>query len=157
MNSVNTTLKNIKNHDIILGIILLLYIFGGYQTPAQLSPYITNLVSYVIMTLVVVMTALNSNIIVALLLGISFIILVQRSNSSHPVNVMPSESYRETVMNNLNADNTFNSSNQITSNGELEEYIISNMATINFRNEDLEDVTFRPTMSTKTNVFELEN
>tara|TARA_B100000902_G_C27319169_1_gene923195 strand:- start:1669 stop:2139 length:471 start_codon:yes stop_codon:yes gene_type:complete len=154
MNSVNTSFKNINNHDIILGIILFLYIFGDYQTPTQLCPYITNFVSYVIMIILVTMMLLNSNIIIALLLGITFIILVHRSNISHPVNIMPSESYKETVMNNLNSNNTFNSTNQSKSNEQLEEYIITNMATINYRRENLDNDTFKPTLSSKTNAFE---
>ena len=146
MNSLSTTFKNIKNHDIILGIILIIYILGGYQTPTEMAPYITNFISYIIMVVLVSITLLNSNIIVALLLGISFIILIQRSNASHPINVMPSQTYRDNVMNNLNSDNTFNSNsssnnnsssninnivNVNNSNGHLEEHIITNMATVN--------------------------
>ena len=154
MNSVNSSFIKINNSDIILGIILLLYIFGGYQTPTQLSPYINNFISYTIMIILVSMTLGKSNIVVGLLLGISFIILIKRSNETHPSNVMPSQTYRDTVMNNLNSKNTFNSNNYVPSQ-QLEEYIVSNMSTINYQFEDLDNDSFKPTMSTKPGVFEL--
>lgn len=154
MNSVNFNFKNINTGDIILGIILLLYIFGGYQTPTQLAPYINNFISYTIMIILVSMTLGKSNIVVGLLLGISFIILIKRSSESHPTNVMPSQTYRDTVMNNLNSKNTFNNNNYAPSQ-QLEEYIVSNMSTINYQGEDLDDSSFKPTMSTKPDVFEL--
>lgn len=157
MNIVNTTFKNIKNHEIILGIILILYIFGEYKTPTEISPYITNFISYVVMLVLVAITFIHTNLVLALLLGISFMILVQRSNTSHPLSVMPSQSYKESVMQNLNADNTFNSDQSSSNKQELEEVMVSNIATINYRAEEIQDITFKPTLSTKNNVFELQN
>lgn len=155
MNSLNNMFKNVKNHDIILGVIIVIYILGGYQTPHELAPYINNLVSYLIIFIIIFLIAMNTNIIVAVLLGAAFFVLVQRSHTTHPTNVMPSQSYRDTVMNNLNVDNTFNSNSQ-DNKQELEEIIVNNISTINFKTENLEEPTFKPTVSNSQNVFELQ-
>lgn len=155
MNSVNNMLKNVKNHDIILGVIIVIYILGGYQTPHEIAPYINNLVSYVIMIILFLMAIMNTNIVVAVLLGAAFFVLVQRTHSTHPTNVMPSQSYRDTVMNNLNVNNTFNSNSQ-ENKQELEEIMVNNISTINFKTENLEEPTFKPIVSNSQNVFELQ-
>ena len=155
MNSLNNMLKNVKNHDIILGVIIVIYILGGYQTPHEIAPYINNLVSYVIMIILFLMALMNTNIVVAVLLGAAFFVLVQRTHTTHPKNVMPSQSYRDTVMNNLNVSNTFNSNAQ-ENKQELEEIMVNNISTINFKTENLEEPTFKPTVSNSQNVFELQ-
>ena len=33
--------KKIKNHEIILGIIFVLYLLSGVKTPYEISPYVT--------------------------------------------------------------------------------------------------------------------
>ena len=154
MNSLNTMLKNLNNNDIILGIILIIYILGDYQTPPALAPYLTNITSYAIMITLFVIAIFNTNLIVAILLGISFVILINRSNLNHPVNIMPSQNYRDTVMSNLNENNRFNNLN-LPSKQELEEYMVENISTVDFRGEDTEPVSFKPTTSTTNNVFEL--
>lgn len=157
MNSVNSVLKSIKNQDIILGIILIIYIFGGYKTPNELAPIITNFMTYIILIVILGISFYNTNIIVTLLLGISFLILVQRSISAHPKNIMPSQTYRDDVMNSLNVNNTFSENNNTQSTKEeLEEYMVSNIATVNYRSENLEDITFKPTMCGSRNAFELQ-
>ena len=165
MNNFNNLLKDIKNHDIILGIILIIYILGGYQTPHEIAPFINNFMGYVIMIVIFVISLRNSNLLLSILLGLSFIVLVQRSSITHPVNVMPSQNYRDSVMNNLNQGNTFNSSSvgnatvsNIVSGGanqELEELMVTNMATVNYRDENLEPSPFKPTISNNNNAFEL--
>ena len=154
MNSLNTMLKNLNNNDIILGIILIIYILGDYQTPPALAPYLTNMTSYAIMITLFVIAIFNTNLIVAILLGISFVILINRSNQNHPVNIMPSQNYRDTVMNSLNENNRFNNLN-LPSKQELEEYMVENISTVDFREEDNEAASFKPTTSTTNNVFEL--
>ena len=165
MNNFNNLLKDIKNHDIILGIILIIYILGGYQTPHEIAPFINNFMGYVIMIVIFVISLRNSNLLLSILLGIGFIVLVQRSGATHPINVMPSQNYRDTVMNNLNQGNTFNTSSvgnstitNVVSGGsknvELEELMVTNMATVNYRDENLEPSPFKPTMS-NNNAFEL--
>ena len=165
MNNFNNLLKDIKNHDIILGIILIIYILGGYQTPHVIAPFINNFMGYVIMIVIFVISLRNSNLLLSILLGIGFIVLVQRSGATHPINVMPSQNYRDTAMNNLNQGNTFNSSsvgnatlNNVVSSGsnqELEELMVTNMATVNYRDEKLEPSPFKPTMSNNNDAFEL--
>lgn len=165
MNNFNNLLKDIKNHDIILGIILIIYILGGYQTPYEIAPFINNFMGYVIMIVIFVISLRNSNLLLSILLGISFIVLVQRSSITHPTNVMPSQNYRDSVMNSLNQGNTFNSSSvgnatvsNIVSGGanqELEELMVTNMATVNYKDENLEPSPFKPTMSNNNNAFEL--
>ena len=153
MNSVNSLLKNLNNNDIILGIILMIYIFGDYQTPTEVAPYLTNITGYSIMFVLFIIALCNSNLLVTILLGISFILLINRSNRNHPVNVMPSQNYRDNVMNNLNQDNRFNNINS-PSKQELEELMVENISTVNFR-KDIEPASFKPTICSSTNVFEL--
>ena len=163
MNSVKNMLNNISNNDIILGIILLIYIFGGYKTPYEIAPYITNIMSYIIMVTIVGISLCNNNLIISILLGIAFLFLVNRSIDSHPKNVMPSQNYRDSVMNNLNLNNTFNSnsSNNLNINinspskQQLEEFIVENIATVNYRSDDLDNNTYKPTMSNSNNAFEI--
>jgi len=166
MNNFNNLLKDIKNHDMILGIILIIYILGGYQTPHEIAPFINNFMGYVIMIVIFVISLRNSNLLLSILLGIGFIVLVQRSGATHPINVMPSQNYRDSVMNNLNQGNTFNTSSvgnstitNVVSGGstnvELEELMVTNMATVNYRDENLEPSPFKPTMCNNSNAFEL--
>tara|TARA_B110000503_G_C7027210_1_gene362409 strand:+ start:51 stop:581 length:531 start_codon:yes stop_codon:yes gene_type:complete len=173
MNGLNTILREIKNHDIILGIILVIYIFGGYQTPYEIAPYINNFMGYIIMLVVFCIGIRNSNILVAMLLGVAFVVLVKRSQETDPKNVMPSQNYRDTVMDALNLGNTFNNTNTNNnntnnnsnnsnnsntggSNMQLEEMVVSNMATVAYRDDALIDPTlFKPTMSNNNNAYEL--
>jgi len=166
MNGLNTILREIKNHDIILGIILVIYIFGGYQTPYEIAPYINNFMGYIIMLVVFCIGIRNSNILVAMLLGVAFVVLVKRSQEADPKNVMPSQNYRDTVMDALNLGNTFNSNNNTNntnntiggSNMQLEEMVVSNMATVAYRDDDPIDSTlFKPTMSNNNNAYELNS
>ena len=154
MNSLNSLLKNLNNNDIILGIILMIYIFGDYQIPTELAPYLTSITGYSIMLVLFAIALCNSNLLVVILLGISFILLIKRSNRNHPVNVMPSQNYRDNVMNSLNDNNRFNNINS-PSKQELEELMVENISTINFRNNNSEPASFKPTTSTSINVFEL--
>jgi hypothetical protein len=154
MNSLNSLLKNLNNNDIILGIILMIYIFGDYQIPTELAPYLTSITGYSIMLVLFAIALCNSNLLVVILLGISFILLIKRSNRNHPVNVMPSQNYRDNVMNSLNDNNRFNNINS-PSKQELEELMVENISTINFRNNNSEPASFKPTTSTSNNVFEL--
>lgn len=169
MNGLN--LREIKNHDVILGIILLIYIFGGYQTPYEIAPYINNFIGYMIMLVIFSIGLKNANVIVAMLLGLAFIILVQRSREADPKNVMPSQNYRDSVMSALNIGNTFNSSSSnINSNSikmtdslglsgnntQLEEMMVSKMANLDYREESPSNpATFKPTMSNNCNAYEL--
>ena len=165
MNGLN--LQDIKNHDVILGIILLIYIFGGYQTPYEIAPYINNFISYMIMLVIFSIGLKNSNVIVAMLLGLAFVVLAQRSREADPKNVMPSQNYRESVMSSLNIGNTFNSnsnsSNNMTdalgvvgNNTQLEEMMVSKMANLDYREESPSNpATFKPTMSNNCNAYEL--
>ena len=168
MNGLNTILREIKNHDIILGIILVIYIFGGYQTPYEIAPYINNFMGYIIMLVVFCIGIRNSNILVAMLLGLAFVVLVKRSQEADPKNVMPSQNYRDTVMDALNLGNTFNNTNTNNnsnnsnnsntggSNMQLEEMVVSNMATVAYRDDAPIDPTlFKPTMSNNNNAYEL--
>lgn len=167
MNGLN--LRDIKNHDVILGIILLIYIFGGYQTPYEIAPYINNFIGYMIMLVIFSIGLKNANVIVAMLLGLAFVVLVQRSREADPKNVMPSQNYRESVMSSLNIGNTFNSnsnsnsSNNMTdalgvvgNNTQLEEMMVSKMANLDYREESPSNpATFKPTMSNNCNAYEL--
>jgi len=167
MNGLN--LRDIKNHDVILGIILLIYIFGGYQTPYEIAPYINNFIGYMIMLVIFSIGLKNTNVIVAMLLGLAFVVLVQRSQEADPKNVMPSQNYRDSVMSSLNIGNTFNSnsnsnsSNNMTdalglagNNTQLEEMMVSKMANLDYQEESPSNpVTFKPTMSNNCNAYEL--
>ena len=162
--NLNTLLKEIKNHDLILGIVLIIYIFGGFETPYQMAPYIDNFMGYVIMLVIFGIALRNSHLVVAILLGFGFVTLLKRSQDAHPINVMPSQNYRDTVMNTLNKGNQFNSHNQpLTSmsagnpSSQLEETMVAKMSTLEYRDDESTDpVTFKPTMSNNCNAFELQ-
>ena len=166
MNSVTNIFKNIKNHDIILGIILIIYIFGGYKTPTELTPFITNFMTYIIMIILFIISLCYSNILLSLLLGISFLLLVHRSLENHPNNIMPSQTYKDTVMSNLNQDNTFNNTTRYnnmipdklldSSKDNLEVNMVANMDTIKYRTDNLESITFKPTLSNNSNALVLQ-
>ena len=162
--NLNTLLKDVKNHDLILGIVIVIYIFGGFETPYQMAPYIDNFMGYVIMLVIFGISLRNSHLVVAILLGFGFVTLLKRSQDAHPVNVMPSQNYRDTVMNTLNQGNQFNSHNQpltsmmaVNTSSQLEETMVAKMSTLEYRDDETADpVTFKPTMSNNCNAFELQ-
>jgi hypothetical protein len=162
--NLNSLLKDVKNHDLILGIVLIIYIFGGFETPYQMAPYIDNFMGYVIMLVIFGISLRNSHLVVAILLGFGFVTLLKRSQDAHPVNVMPSQNYRDTVMNSLNQGNQFNSYNQPltamsagNTSSQLEETMVAKMSTLEYRDDETTDpVTFKPTMSNNCNAFELQ-
>jgi hypothetical protein len=77
---------------------------------------------------------------------------------------MPSQNYRDTVMNSLNQGNQFNSYNQPltamsagNTSSQLEETMVAKMSTLEYRDDETTDpVTFKPTMSNNCNAFELQ-
>jgi hypothetical protein len=105
MNLLKNIVKDIKNHELILGVLLLLYLLSGIETPHVLSPYITNIFSYGVMFALAVIVFVGNNPILGILLAVTFVELVRRSNDTHPANVTPSQSYKDGVMNVLNRGN----------------------------------------------------
>lgn len=153
MNYIKSMFKNLTNTDIILGIIVIIYIFGDFQTPHVLAPYLTNLIAYAIMIVILCITISKSSLLLTIILAISFVVLVSRSHQSHPMNIMPSQNNRDTIMNNLNDNNRFNNINS-RSKQELEEYMVENISTIDFRNEST-PATFKPIVQLSPTVTEL--
>lgn len=105
MDLIKTLLKDIKNHELILGILLLLYLVSGIETPHTISPYITNIFSYGVMLAVATIVFVGNNPLLGILVAISFVELVRRSSLTHPANVQPSQAYRDDTMKTLNRGN----------------------------------------------------
>jgi hypothetical protein len=72
-------IKNVKAHEVILTVLLLLYIFSGAQTPYIIAPYVNNFVSYLLAFLITLVVLNSVNPIIGILFGISFYILFSRT------------------------------------------------------------------------------
>ena len=157
---IKDLIKEVKNHEIILGILLLLYLLSGVETPHVLSQYVTTIYGYGILAILTVIIFVGSNPVLGILAGISFLELVRRSNNTHPSNVMPGHPYREDVLKNLNKNNEsvtvdktvtdvlYNSKNK-----SLEEEVVENIVTVS-KSSELE-ATYKPILSETHNALSM--
>ena len=153
-------IKEVKNHEIILGVLLLLYLLSGVETPHVLSQYVTTIYGYGILAILTVIIFVGSNPILGILAGISFLELVRRSNNTHPANVMPGHPYSEDVLKNLNKGNeTVLAERTVTNvlydskNKSLEEEVVENIVTVP-KSSDLEAI-YKPTLSETHNALSM--
>ena len=147
MKLVKNFIKNVKNHEIILGILMILYILSGIETPHQISPYINNIFGYAILIVLAIIIFIGTNPILGVLVIITFSILVYRSNQTHPLNVMPGDNYRNNVLKNLNSGNESIVSEQIditqmNSSKPLEEEVVQQVQVITSKSGDVIDATY---------------
>ena len=149
MGLVKKISKQIKNHEIILGVIFILYLLSGVKTPHEISPYITTIYSYGVFILLTLLIFLRANIFLGLLAGISFIELVRRSQLTHPKVIMPSSNYRTSVINNLNKGNESITSQKSRSfnTKTLEEETVEKISIVNYSNTN-NPTMYRPISST---------
>ena len=151
MNLLKNIVKDIKNHELILGVLLLLYLLSGIETPHVLSPYITNIFSYGVMFALAVIVFVGNNPLLGILLAVSFMELVRRSNATHPANVTPSQSYKDGVMNVLNRGNESIVEN--ISKTTTEQIVdVFNPRTKTLEEEVVEKTSIRATMSDTVSV-----
>lgn len=100
--SKNFVVKNVKAHEVVLVLLLLIYIFSGVSTPALLAPFVNNYVTYFIAFLVTLVVLLSVNPIVGILFGIAFYVLFNRTTNTH--NLESSEERKAATMAKLNDD-----------------------------------------------------
>tara|TARA_Y100000591_G_C21853742_1_gene713421 strand:+ start:6952 stop:7431 length:480 start_codon:yes stop_codon:yes gene_type:complete len=147
MGLVKKVSTQIKNHEIILGVILIIYLLSGVATPYEISPYITTIYSYGVFILLTVLIFLRANIFLGVLVGISFIELVRRSRVTHPKLIMPNNNYRTNVMNNLNKGNESIVQKSQLSNATLEEETVEKISIVNYSTTN-NPTDYRPISST---------
>lgn len=94
--------NNIKAHEILLSLVLIVYIFSGYKLPHSLSPYVNNLFSYVFAIFLTVLVLTKVNLIIGLLFGLSFYLLFHRSSLLNSLE--SSEETKHFKMTELNSD-----------------------------------------------------
>ena len=160
MNFIKYLIKEVKNHEIIFGVLLILYLISGLKTPHVLSQYITTIYGYGILAILTVIIFVGNNPILGILAGISFLELLRRSNNTHPTNVMPSHKYREDVLEKLNKNNeTIIEKKSVTNilyndkNKSLEEEVVENIITVS-KSSNLEP-TYKPTLCETHNALSM--
>ena len=121
MNLVNKTLKNfenIKNYEIILSVLVLLYIVSGVSTPYSLSPLINNMYTYFSLVLVLIILLIKKNYLLVLMFAVFSVILLIRSKKVDYNLIKPSQDNKNNVMKKLNSH---------LQNETLEEQAINNI------------------------------
>tara|TARA_A100001015_G_scaffold265380_1_gene313706 strand:+ start:50 stop:553 length:504 start_codon:yes stop_codon:yes gene_type:complete len=149
MKFVKNFVKEVKNHEIILGILMILYILSGVETPHEIAPYITSIFGYGILIVLAVLIFVGTNPILGLLVIITFLVLVYRSNQTHPQNVMPSDNYKNTVMKSLNHGNESILSNEVNidnvfggSGKPLEQEVVEKVVVVSNKNDGLDKPSY---------------
>ena len=94
--------NNIKAHEILLSLVLIVYIFSGYTLPHSVTPYVNNVFSYVFAIFLTVLVLTKVNLIIGLLFGLSFYLLFHRSGVLN--NLESSEESKHSKMTELNTD-----------------------------------------------------
>jgi len=141
MKLIKNFVKEVKNHEIVLGILMILYLLSGVETPHQIAQYIANVFGYGVLIVLAVIIFINTNPCLGILVAISFVVLAYRSNAAHPTNVMPSDNYKNTIMKSLNAGNesvvSENAGMQLSSSKPLEEEVVERVEVISSSNNNL--------------------
>ena len=92
--------KNVKAHEIIFTLLLLLYILSGVSTPINIVPYINTYLFYIIAIFVSIIVFISVNPFIGILFALSFYILsVRTKNMDH---LESSEKSKSIVMSELN-------------------------------------------------------
>ena len=71
--------KNIKAHEIVLCVLLLLYVFSGVSTPSVLVPYVHHYISYIVAFCIVLIVLTSVSPLVAILFAVAFLVLFRRT------------------------------------------------------------------------------
>lgn len=92
--------KNVKAHEIVFTMLLLLYIFSGVSTPIDIVPYINTYLFYIVALFVSIVIFISVNPLIGVLFAVSFYILsVRTKNMNH---LESSEKSKSIVMSELN-------------------------------------------------------
>lgn len=149
MKLVKNFVKEVKNHEIILGILMILYIFSGIETPHVIAPFITSVFGYGILIVLAVLIFVGTNPILGILVVVTFIVLLHRSNETHPQNVMPSDNYKNTVLKSLNQGNESIVSSEVdlstvmTGTGKpLEQEVVEKVVVVSSKNDGLDKPSY---------------
>ena len=100
--SVNN-LSNMKTHEILFVVLLVLYLVSGVATPYNLAPYVNNLFSYVSLVAIVFVLFLYSNPLLAIFFGIVALVLVNRSRKVDHTLMKPSQENKNVALKKLNS------------------------------------------------------
>ena len=100
--SVNN-LSNMKTHEILFVVLLVLYLVSGVATPYNLAPYVNNLFSYVSLVAIVFVLFLYSNPLLAIFFGIVALVLVNRSRKVDHSVMKPSQENKNAALTKLNS------------------------------------------------------
>ena len=94
--------KNVKAHEIVLSILLILYIFGGFSTPSMIVPYIHNYLLYILAFFIVLVVFTAVSPLVGIIFAIAFLVLFQRTPNIK--NLESSEESKSLAMGELNSN-----------------------------------------------------
>lgn len=98
----NFVVKNVKAHEIVLVVLLLLYIFSGVSTPALFVPFVNNFLAYFVAFFITLIVLVSVNPFIGLLFGIAFYVLFNRTLNIN--NLESSEERKAQTMSELNSD-----------------------------------------------------
>jgi len=102
LNSNTRNLADIKSHEIIFIVLLLLYLLSNVSTPYNFAPHINNIYMYFSLIIIFIIILINSNPLIALLFAIVAYVFLQRSKKVDHKVMAPSESNKSSKMKVLN-------------------------------------------------------
>jgi predicted membrane protein len=109
INNVTKTLKssalnlaNIKSHEMIFVILLLLYLISNVSTPYNLAPHINNVYMYFSIIVIFIILLVNTNPLIALLFAIVAYVFMERSKKVSHRAMAQTESNKSSKMKTLN-------------------------------------------------------
>lgn len=103
MNFIKDYMKNLKIHEWILVVLVVLYVLSGVKTPYEMSLYLNNTFAYLsFLALIVLLIVTKNNVFVIFALAVGGLVFISRSGiSDHRLHI-PSE------YNKVNKMKTFN-------------------------------------------------
>ena len=113
----NFVVKNVKAHEVIIFLLLIVYIFSGVSTPTMVAPYVNNMFSYFFAFIITVIVLIYVNPVIGILFGIAFYILFNRTPNYS--NLDSSEKSKSKNMSELNSFDSMNLNFPKNDRGEI--------------------------------------
>jgi hypothetical protein len=95
--------SNMKTHEVLLAVILVVYLLSGVSTPYNLAPYVNNVFMYVSLVGIVILMFLCSKPLLALLFAVVAIVFINRNQRVSHVKMAPSQKNKDADMKKLNS------------------------------------------------------
>jgi c-di-AMP phosphodiesterase-like protein len=102
VNKSTERFSNMKTHEVLLAVILVVYLVSGVSTPYNLSPYVNNVFMYVSLICLVVLLFLYSKPLLAILFAVVAMVFINRNQRVSHVKMAPSQKNKDADIKKLN-------------------------------------------------------